>query len=254
MKRATLMSGGFIGWFLTAVLVASIVAPAVIRAGHPLDDKDKRSDWDREGNDGDDVSPIHHVVVIFQENVSFDHYFGTYPTAANTDGSPFTAKPGTPLVNGLFLGGLLDHNPNSTQPFRLSSTQAVTCDQGHGYKQEQQSYNAGGMNRFPETVGVGGPPCADYGKGKGLVMGYYDGNTVTAFWNYAQHFAMSDNSYSTTFGPSTPGAVNLISGQTHGAMVTAGNAAGNVTAIDASGVGSVIGDPLPDPSLDNWTL
>jgi phospholipase C len=49
-----------------------------------------------------------------------------------------------------------------------------------------------------------------------VVMGYYDGNTVTALWNYAQAFAMSDNSYSTTFGPSTPGALNLISGQTHG--------------------------------------
>ena len=47
-------------------------------------------------------------------------------------------------------------------------------------------------------------------------MGYYDGNTVTALWNYAQHFAMSDNSFGTTFGPSTPGALNLISGQTHG--------------------------------------
>ena len=49
------------------------------------------------------------------------------------------------------------------------------------------------------------------------VMGYYDGNTVTALWNYAQHFAMSDNSFGTTYGPSTPGALNLISGQTHGA-------------------------------------
>ncbi len=49
-------------------------------------------------------------------------------------------------------------------------------------------------------------------------MGYYDGNTVTALWNYAQHFAMSDNFFSTTFGPSTPGHLNLISGQTHGPM------------------------------------
>ncbi len=49
-------------------------------------------------------------------------------------------------------------------------------------------------------------------------MGYYDGNTVTALWNYAQRFAMSDNSYNTTFGPSTPGAVNLISGQTNGVV------------------------------------
>jgi phospholipase C len=45
-------------------------------------------------------------------------------------------------------------------------------------------------------------------------MDYYDGNTVTGLWNYAQHFAMSDNSYSTTFGPSSPGAINLVSGDT----------------------------------------
>ena len=47
-------------------------------------------------------------------------------------------------------------------------------------------------------------------------MGYYDGNTVTALWNYAQSFAMNDNSYTTQYGPSTPGAINLISGQTNG--------------------------------------
>ena len=77
------------------------------------------------------------------------------------------------------------------------------------------------MNRFPETTGVGGPPCLDYGKGNGLVMGYYDGNTITALWQYAQTYAMNDNSYSTTFGPSTPGALNLIAGQTHGAAIAA---------------------------------
>ena len=49
-------------------------------------------------------------------------------------------------------------------------------------------------------------------------MGYYDGNTVTALWNYAQRYAMSDNSYDTNFGPSTPGAINLISGQTNGVI------------------------------------
>ena len=52
----------------------------------------------------------------------------------------------------------------------------------------------------------------------GLTMGYYDGNTVTALWNYAQHYAMSDNSYGTNFGPSTDGAINLISGQTNGVI------------------------------------
>ncbi len=63
----------------------------------------------------DDVptrSPIKHFVVIFQENVSFDHYFGTYPNALNPAGEPqFTALPGTPTVNGL-TPFLLTRNPN----------------------------------------------------------------------------------------------------------------------------------------------
>jgi phospholipase C len=49
-------------------------------------------------------------------------------------------------------------------------------------------------------------------------MDYYDGNTVTALWNYAQHFAMSDNAYGTTYGPSTPGALNVTAAQTYGAI------------------------------------
>jgi len=243
----------------TPVRVAAACAAGVALAAAALTARPVRANDDRD-DEQDTLTPIRNVVVIFQENVSFDHYFATYPNAANTDGSHFAAKPGTPVVNGLFPGGLLDHNPNSVQPFRLSSSQAATCDQDHGYKDEQKAFNAGAMNLFPETVGVGAPPCLDYGRGKGLVMGYYDGNTTTALWNYAQTYAMSDNHYSTTFGPSTPGAVNLIAGQTYGAMLQpdifghTGSASGNVTAIGANGVGSVIGDPRPSPALDNCTL
>jgi phospholipase C len=195
------------------------------------------------------TTPIQHVVVIFQENVSFDHYFATYPVASNKDATEpaFTASPDTPSVNGL-SGPLLTNNPNSAQPFRLTRAQAVTCDQDHNYPDEQKAFNGGLMNKFVESVGVGTSSCDVGGYGTKIVMGYYDGNTVTAIWNYAQNFAMNDNSFGTTFGPSTPGAVNLIAGQTHGATVTAGNAAGNVTA------GSVTGDPRPDPSLDDCTL
>lgn len=167
-------------------------------------------------------TPIKHVVVIFQENVSFDHYFGTYPQAANLANEiPFTASAATPRVNSLLSAGLLDQNPNSTQPFRLSPTEQVTCDQDHNYADEQAAFHGGLMDLFPEKAGVGPTTCYNAGKGKGLVMGYYDGNSVTALWNYAQHFAMSDESYSTTFGPSTPGAVNLISGNTFGATLVA---------------------------------
>jgi phospholipase C len=177
-------------------------------------------------------TPIRHMIVIFQENVSFDHYFATYPVAANRRGEPaFHARPDTPTVNGLDED-LRTHNPNSANPFRLDRTQAATCDQGHDYTGEQKAFDAGLMDKFVEFVGNGTPPCQAT-----QVMGYFDGNTVTAFWNYAQHFAMSDNSFNTTFGPSTPGALNLIAGQTHGALPT--DLAGDTVQ------GSVIGDPQP---------
>ncbi len=55
---------------------------------------------------------ILYIVVIFQENVSFDHYFATYPYALNPQGEPkFTALPGSPKVEGL-SGDLLTKNPN----------------------------------------------------------------------------------------------------------------------------------------------
>ncbi|HEV7212521.1 MAG TPA: alkaline phosphatase family protein [Blastococcus sp.] len=184
------------------------------------------------------ATPIKHVVVIYQENVSFDHYFATYPRAANPAGEPsFTAAAGTPTVNGLGPSLSAPNNPNSVQPFRLGRSQAVTCDQDHTYADEQKAFDHGLMDKFVETVGRGTAACTDYGKGPGLVMGYYDGNTVTAMWNYAQHYAMSDNSYSTTFGPSTPGALNLVSGQTHGFTPDG-------TTVPAAST-TVIGDPQP---------
>src|SRR6202042_2323472 len=95
------------------------------------------------------ATPIKHLVVIFDENVSFDHYFGTYPFAANTDGTAFHAKRGTPTVNGLYTkitpkgptGPLLTSNPNSFNPTRLTHSQALTCDQNHGYTAEQKAVN-----------------------------------------------------------------------------------------------------------------
>jgi phospholipase C len=155
--------------------------------------------------------PISNVVVIFQENVSFDHYFATYPNALNLPNErTFNAKPGTPTVNGL-TQALLTNNPNSLSPHRLSAAQAATADQSHEYMAEQQAFDHGLMDKFVQFTGSpenGGPS---------FVMNYFDGNTVTALWNYAQNFAMSDNFFGTVTGPSTPGALNLIAGQTHGA-------------------------------------
>jgi phospholipase C len=180
--------------------------------------------------EGSTKTPIKHLVVIFQENISFDHYFGTYPNAANSDGQPFAAAPGTPSIDGL-SPELLSSNPNIARPRRLDSSPLgngagpggqITCDQDHNYSDEQQAFDGGLMDQFVQSVGTdggthrpgagttsGGPLCDP-----SIVMDYYDGNTVTALWNYAQHYAMSDNSFSPTFGPSSPGAINLVSGDT----------------------------------------
>jgi phospholipase C len=49
-------------------------------------------------------TPIRHLIVLFQENISFDHYFATYPVALNPAGEPpFTAAAGTAAVYGLRL-------------------------------------------------------------------------------------------------------------------------------------------------------
>jgi len=194
------------------------------------------------------ATPIKHIVIIYQENVSFDHYFGTYPVAGNPASPaelPFIAAKNTPAVNNLIepnftikTSPLLTTNPNfvnqqngagAVNPFRLDRTQVLTADQSHGYKNEQGAFDAVAsplspmMDLFPKFTGRAVTLATGTGPffTTGLVEGYFDGNTVTALWNYAQSFAMSDNFYATTFGSSTQGAINLVSGQTNGVVTTA---------------------------------
>jgi phospholipase C len=238
------------------------------------------------------ATPIKHLIVIFGENISFDHYFAKYPIAANLPGeSPSFPNPdnkhlpingvnnlATPLnpaaafapVTGI---DLINNNPNgptgsgvsstayggtgnganAANPFRLSPAQAATSDQGHNYGPEQQASDNGLMDLFPEFTGTAGPPPGNppAATTQGLVMGFYDGNTVTALWNYAQHYALNDNSYSTQYGPSTPGAINLISGQTNGIAKSNGPLAqfkASHMVADGNGGYTMIGDvdPLND--------
>src|ERR1700730_14652802 len=251
------------------------------------------------------ATPIKHLVVIFQENVSYDHYFATYPKAMNLSGeTPFVAPFKAPLNNNLVtpldmnhnfvpLVGvdLLNNNPNNNpaapgngrtngtgaaNPFRLSPAQALTADQGHNESPEESAYDGGKMDGFPAWVGTAGPPPTPPPvtvTTKGLVMGYYDGNTVTAFWNYAQYFALNDNNYTTQFGPSTPGALNLISGQTNGfdnskniykadgvtlahpTHEAFGDAPPHLTSnLTEIGDGDPLGDVCSNPTLDQVTL
>jgi phospholipase C len=228
----------YVGLLVAIAALAGILTTAAIGRVHRHPHHDGRHHDGGHGSGGGGTStPVKHVVVIFQENVSFDHYFGTYPNAANTDGQKFTASPGTPAVNGLLPAtassipaslrhstNLLTSNPNQADPQRLDSSATgltvngqgqLTCDQDHNYSDEQKAFNGGKMDLFVQSVGTSGGtgPVGNTCDAK-QVMDYYDGNTVTGLWNYAQHYAMSDNSFNTTFGPSSPGAINLASGDT----------------------------------------
>jgi phospholipase C len=184
------------------------------------------------------TTPIKHLVIIFGENRSFDNFFATYPQALNPPGEPhFKAKRNTPTVNNLLSRGLINHNTNVVAPFRLSRSQAATTNPAHDYTALQKQANGGLMDQFVQV-----------NNGDITPMGYYDGNTVTALWNYAQQYAMSDNFHSTTFTPSTPGAINLISGQTHGAIPADLSFKGRTITVD----GTLINDI--DPTFDKCSI
>ncbi|KIU46037.1 MULTISPECIES: alkaline phosphatase family protein [Bradyrhizobium] len=241
MKVKFLSTVGFC--VIAAAIASSAPAPAQDDNGH-----------DRHPHDIQTATPIKHLVVIFNENRSFDHYFATYPNAANPTGSiPFVPKPHTPKVNNLANANLLVNNPNTnpangtgaTNPFRLDRTQANTKSQNHAYTPEQQAYDNGKADLFPKYTGRGTSGGVGAFGTNGQVMGYFDGNTVTAFWNYAQNFAMSDNNYTDTYGPSTPGAIEVISGQTNGVQ----NIVGTSSSVpDGQGGLTLIGDT--DPAYD----
>ncbi|HVE08008.1 MAG TPA: alkaline phosphatase family protein [Paraburkholderia sp.] len=208
------------------------------------------------------ATPIKHLVVIFGENRSFDNYFATYPQASNPAGEPmFTAAANTPTVNNLSNNNLIATNPNQTNasnlaitpaipstelvPFRFDRAQANTADQSHSYSPEQKATDNGLMDAFPAFTGSGTSGGAGAFGTKAQVLGFFDGNTVTAMWNYAQHFAMSQNAYTDTYGPSTPGAIAVVSGQNNGAVPVVGNAS---TVADGAGGLSLTGDT--DPAND----
>jgi phospholipase C len=128
----------------------------------------------------------------------------------------------------------LTANPNGTNPYRLGRAKAATADQDHSYTLEQLAYDHGKMDRFPSTVDHNAENLA-----------YFDGNTVTALWNYAQRFAISDRFFQATFGPSVLGALNLVSGQTNGIVAIRNGTSPNVILDGGAGSFTVVGDADP---------
>jgi phospholipase C len=138
-----------------------------------------------------DIHTIQHIIIIMQENVSFDKYFGTYPGA---DG--FT------IVDGMPTGGSID--PNTGQlvaPFHLTADSIP--DSPHGFADAEADINGGQMNGFLHGLQPGQPPDA---------MGYYTQQDVPNYWAYAQNFVLQDHMFTPVLGWSLPTHLYLVSG------------------------------------------
>ena len=117
------------------------------------------------------TNPINHIVVIMQENRSFDNYFGTYPGASGIPRG--TCMPLSP-----------DHpNVGCVKPFL--STNVISGDLPHGYQSSVIAHDNGKMDGF--MVGENENP---------KTMSYYDNKTIPYYWDLAKHYVLADNFYS----------------------------------------------------------
>jgi len=185
---------------------------------------------------------VKYVFVLFQENRSFDHYFGTFPGANGlfTDASatPTVRSPAAPSNTQVLFN--TDGSRGTISPFRIGTAQnaADLDDIDHGHARMVAKMNAPGntgtpaMNRFalneqlkylsgaPTLTNTQPTPATapatvtlkskQFGQ---LAMAYVDCDTIPFMWNYANRFTLFDNIFQTTVGPSTPNAIAMIAGQ-----------------------------------------
>ena len=153
-----------------------------------------------------DVSKIKHIVIIMQENRSFDHYFGTYPGA---DGIPMDGgKPKACIPAG--------HGSPCVRPYH--NTQDVNGGGPHTSLDARLDVDDGKMDGFyrrlleaetecgAETVN---PDCA--GTGQYDVMGYHDRGDIPNYWAYADNFVLQDHMFEPTASWSLPAHLFMVS-------------------------------------------
>jgi phospholipase C len=140
------------------------------------------------------IQTIQHVIIIVQENRSFDSYFGTYPGA---DGIPM--RDGVPTVS--------NYDPATGQYVKpYHNTAVVNINDPHSYPDAINDINGGLMNGFISSYRSLNPT------GPTDVMGYHTANEIPNSWDYAQHFALQDHMFSPVLSWSQPSHQYLVSG------------------------------------------
>lgn len=163
---------------------------------------------------------VKYVFVLYQENRSFDSYFGTFPGAEGLFSHPAAQTPGfnQSIVN-------VDGTAGTVQPFRVGPDQYASdtddIDHSHPaivYKIDVVN-GAPRMDRFAEweekKYSKGAPIPTLMAKQFGeLSMAYEDGDTIPILWRYANRFVLCDHIFQLMTGPSTPGNLSIIGAQT----------------------------------------
>ncbi len=137
--------------------------------------------WEKAGTAFDAESGITHVLILMQENHSFDNYFGTYTAA---DGLP------TDLV------------VEGVAPFHLPS--AISGNLPHSVAAARSAVHDGLMDRFVSA------------EGSAETMGYYDSGDIPNYWAYARRFALADRFFSSFPGPTLPNHLFAVAAQAPG--------------------------------------
>ena len=150
------------------------------------------------------IHKVKHVVVIMQENRSFDTYFGTYPGA---DGIPMQNGQPTVCVPDPARGGC-------DKPFHLTTD--INGGGPHGQNNAVADINGGKMDGFVGQAEQGARGCADpfnpACSGRTTdVMGYKDAHEIPNYWAYAQNFVLQDHMFEPNASWSLPAHLFLVS-------------------------------------------
>ena len=155
------------------------------------------------------ASKIQHVIVIMQENRSFDHYFGTYPGAD-----------GIPMKDGVATVCLPDPKAHAcVRPFHGSSDRdvggphdvaAAVADVDGGKMDGFIAQNEAGIRRVCKSA-PGHSYCSDPAAATNAVS-YHDAREIPNYWRYANDFVLQDHMFEPNLGWSLPTHLFLVSG------------------------------------------
>jgi phospholipase C len=195
---------------LAAPLVATLaLAPALAAQAKPHPEAHRRPQPAKQSSQflANLRTHIRHVIVIYQENRSFDSYFGTFPGADNLATAEARAH------------GFRQYDPiGKTWVTPFAITAPDTADPNHARRVLIRKADNGKMDQFVSVeenhltlYGAAVPYAHQLGL---LTMAHEDCRTIPFLWMYAHRFALYDHFFDAMYGPSTPGNIDLIAAQT----------------------------------------